>query len=231
MTWAPVTHEGITATVVNVEAGSWMLMHKNDILGIDAVFLPREDWNKIVARVVLNGPSYTKSEWKDKNPRRTLYRPRLPQTFELVGRNRNGVEVVKYGFVLRQWFANRGDVRDTAFNQAEWCRRAGYRLAKVRDLTNAKCARKTLFPCGRFGDDDGATPSSGFNGYQRRIGAGFFTEWGPIPPNHYADIVAHANVVNDNYWTDNYGLTVYSSYGIVYKTEPSYSHHAFCVTP
>jgi hypothetical protein len=92
LTWELVTHEGITATVTNLVANGW---------------IPVWDKGKVVARVKLTG-SESRNQWYNPNPSRITV-PKLPQTFELVGRDINtGDEVVKYGFVLRQWFVHRG---------------------------------------------------------------------------------------------------------------------------
>ncbi|MWP61311.1 hypothetical protein [Gilliamella sp. Pas-s25] len=151
LTWTPVTHEGITATVTR-----------------------KTECNRecdVEFRVTLTGPE---ARAQINNPHPSLIaKPRLPQTFELVGRDIYGGEVVKYGFVLKQWFVNRGNKIDNYPNTEAWCNSLGYRMPQVRDLTNARA--------GRFG----ATPSSSGNHYQRRIGSGLFTEWGDMP--YYTD--------------------------------------------
>ncbi|SCC28285.1 hypothetical protein, partial [Gilliamella intestini] len=54
LTWEPVTHEGITATVTNVVADArWMLFD--------------EDRGKVVARVKLTGPE-ARNQWYNPNP-------------------------------------------------------------------------------------------------------------------------------------------------------------------
>ncbi len=120
-------------------------------------------------RVTLTGP-VAKPEQLVVNPSKQVDKPTLPQTFELVGRDNSGQAVVKYGFELKQWFVNRGNVDvwyDSGNNHTLWCNNIGYRLSSIADLTNAV-----------YGDYIGATPSSPGNYYQRRIGAGLFTEWG-----------------------------------------------------
>ncbi|OCG05997.1 hypothetical protein [Gilliamella apis] len=151
LSWEPVSHEGITATITNSIYQS--------------------------VRVTLTGPIARNSLT---NPGRVRI-PSLPQSFELVGRDSSGNAVVKYGFVLKQWFINLdlGSRSNASFNDASsWCNKTGYRLPKVRDLTNApSCSRS----CGRYENEfpGGATPSSP-DGYSRRhIGAGLFAEWGP----------------------------------------------------
>ncbi|MCO6517001.1 MAG: hypothetical protein J6586_11025, partial [Snodgrassella sp.] len=151
------------------------------------------DKSKNVTRVTLTGPRASSSQIRSSNPG-SLTRPVLPQTFELVGRDSSGNEV-RYGFVLRQWFVNRGGKVDYARDQTEWCRSLGYSMPRVRDLTNAVCSgwNSNSYCQGAVG----ATPSSGFNAYKRHIGAGFFTEWGYM--NNYAD----AGFVSRTYWTSD----------------------------
>ncbi|MFQ0971558.1 hypothetical protein [Gilliamella sp. BG1] len=178
LTWEPVTLGGITATVANVE-------HHE----------PWAPWNngKAVARVMLTGPD-SGNQWNNPNPNR-IAKPQLPQTFELVGRDINtGDEVVKYGFVLRQWFVGRGGPPGFSLsNQTTWCNSLGYRMPRVRDLTNAVCSGRGS---GSWCQGAvGATPSSSGNHYQRHIGAGFFTEWGNL--GFYHTFIDHV------YWTSD----------------------------
>jgi hypothetical protein len=169
LTWEPVTLGGITATVTNVVANDYWISYK--------------DRGQVVARVKLTGPE-ARNQWLNPNPN-PIAKPRLPQTFELVGRDIYGGEVVKYGFVLRQWFVNRGSERKDYRDQLAWCNSLGYRMPRVRDLTNSNY------------NNLGATPSSGRNRYQRHIGAGFFTEWGDVVD--YTD----AGFVYIGYWTSD----------------------------
>ncbi|PXY93200.1 hypothetical protein DKK77_06800 [Gilliamella apis] len=115
LSWAPVSHGGIKATMTNSTSTS--------------------------VRVTLTGPAVTDpNQWYSENPDR-IGRPSLPQTFELVGRDSSGNAVVKYGFELKQWFVNRGDgYRNThTYSSMEsWCNKiGGYRVPMVKDLTNA----------------------------------------------------------------------------------------------
>ncbi|SCC33311.1 hypothetical protein GA0061081_12024, partial [Gilliamella bombicola] len=80
-TWSPVTRDGITATV------NW-------------------ESNLARTRVTLHGPRSNRAQMRSGNPS-PLDVPSLPQRFELVGRDSRGNEV-RYGFVLKQWFVNRG---------------------------------------------------------------------------------------------------------------------------
>ncbi|MCO6557832.1 MAG: hypothetical protein J6577_11470, partial [Gilliamella sp.] len=211
LTWEPVTHEGITATVTNVVANDY--------------WIPYKDKGQVVARVKLTGPE-ARNQWDNPNPRRITV-PRLPQTFELVGRDRDGVEVVKYGFVLRQWFVNRGSQWKTYSDQLAWCNGLGYRMPRVRDLTNAVCSG---WGSGSMCQGAvGATPSSSGNNYMRHIGAGFFTEWGEMLS--YTD----AGFVYYGYWTsDATGsnqFTVYSDDGFVGSLSASNSWYGLCTAP
>ena len=213
LTWEPVTHEGITATVTNVAA--------ND------VWIPLGD-RGVVARVRLTGPE-ARNQWYNPHPN-PIAKPRLPQTFELVGRDRYGIEVVKYGFVLRLWFVNRGNQSKTYSDHLAWCNSLGYRMPRVRDLTNAVCSGGG--GAGNWCQDAvSATPSSSVNFYKRHIGAGFFTEWGNM--NYYAD----AGFVYDDYWTSDATaagsaqFNVSSDGGHVYSIGASYSYYGLCTAP
>ena len=129
-------------------------------------------------RVTLTGPTATSAQQSSAS-QGSVATPTLPQTFELVGYDSNNKAVIKYGFVLKQWFVNRGSKYDTYYNHSSWCSNigGGYRMPQVKDLTNAKCGVDNYyFPC--VNGIDGATPSSSKNNYQRNIGAGLFTEWG-----------------------------------------------------
>ncbi|MCO6539297.1 MAG: hypothetical protein J6569_04085 [Gilliamella sp.] len=215
-TWTVITSGSIRATV------SWILPNQgtNEDKWI-------RDKSKNVTRVTLNGPE-ARSQWSNSNPSQITV-PSLPQTFELIGRDRSGNEV-RYGFELRQWFVNRGGQGASLSNQTTWCNSLGYRIPRIRDLTNAKCGvDNRWYPC--VNDIDGANPSSGFTGYQRHIGAGFFTEWGAM--SYYTD----ADFVFDTFWTsdatdtDSVQFTVYSYYGGVGSYSDYYSGFAVCTTP
>ncbi|OCG13544.1 hypothetical protein A9G24_01885 [Gilliamella sp. App6-5] len=171
MTWRAVTHEGITATVTNVVP--------NDH------WIPYEDRGQVVARVKLTGPEVRNQRF---NPNR-ITAPRLPQRFELVGRDKNGYELVKYGFVLKKWFVSSGAVRRHYNEQSGWCSHLGGSMPGIKDLTNARCGVRgdNYFICirAKLGRErviinNGAAPLSEHGALQRQIGAGFFTEWGNV---------------------------------------------------
>ena len=202
LTWAPVTHEGITATVTNVVANDY--------------WIPYKDRGQVVARVRLTGPKAS-NQWDNPHPN-LITKPQLPQTFELVGRDINtGDEVVKYGFVLRQWFVNGGGQRKSYSDQLAWCNSLGYRMPRVRDLTNSNYHNL------------GAAPSSSDSFYMRHIGAGFFTEWGDML--YYAD----AGFVLGSYWTSDaigsFQYPVTSGTGLAYIYSASFSCYGVCTAP
>ncbi|MCX8586395.1 MULTISPECIES: hypothetical protein [unclassified Gilliamella] len=180
LSWSPVSHSGITATMSNSTATS--------------------------VRVTLTGPYATGSQHSLSYPER-ISTPSLPQTFELVGRDSNGTPVVRYGFTLKQWFVNRGSKKDTYLGALYWCNSLGYRLVKVKDLTNASCPNNDSWCQGSVG----ATPSAPHNGYMRHIGSGFFTEWGKMD--------AYSGGFNNGsytwYWTSDQFFVVRKSYGNV----------------
>ena len=212
LTWEPVTLGRITATVTNVVAN-------NDY------WIPWEDFAKVVARVKLTGPE---ARTQRNNPKPSqIAKPRLPQTFELVGRDRDGVEVVKYGFELRQWFVHRDNLNGYQHysDQLAWCNGLGYRMSRVRDLSNAKCG--IYWPFCSNGIDDS---SSSGNYYQRRIGGGFFAEWGE--PSYFG-----GKDFNSPYavcWTsDKVGTTPFhvSLDGRVSNSSEGLPFDAICTTP
>ncbi|MCO6538222.1 MAG: hypothetical protein J6567_09725, partial [Gilliamella sp.] len=214
LTWEPVTHEGITATVTNVVANDCWIN-----------WIADEDKGQVVARVKLTGPE-ARNQWYNPHPN-PIVMPQLPQTFELVGRDRDGVEVVKYGFELRQWFVHRDNLNGYQHysDQLAWCNGLGYRMSRVRDLSNAKCG--IYWPFCSNGIDDS---SSSGNYYQRRIGGGFFAEWGE--PSYFG-----GKDFNSPYavcWTsDKVGTTPFhvSLDGRVSNSSEGLPFDAICTTP
>ena len=193
LSWSPVSHGGITATMTNspVITGG--------------------------VRVTLTGPYATQSQKDSSNPG-PISKPTLPQTFELVGRDNNGIPVVKYGFTLKRWFVNRGSKVDSYSNTLSWCNRIGYRLPRVRDLTNASCPTSHS----RCRGSVGATPSSPGNYFMRHIGSGFFTEWGKM--DTYSGVgFGHW------YWTSEPRFCV-SAYNGLVSMEHSYNY-GLCAYP
>jgi hypothetical protein len=150
LSWPSVTHSGITATMTPDSSGTSV-------------------------RVELTGPYATEAQWNGDSPSSvsSIANPSLPATFELVGRDSSGRDVIKYGFKLKQWFVNLGLRYHSYSSSLSWCDSMGYQLPSVRDLTNAKCVG------GAFCQGSvGASPSSSKNAYMRHIDSGFFSEWG-----------------------------------------------------
>ncbi|WP_133053258.1 hypothetical protein [Gilliamella apis] len=206
LSWAPVSHSGITATMTDSTSTS--------------------------VRVTLTGPVVTDpNQWQSENPDR-IDRPSLPQVFELVGRDSSGNAVVKYGFELKQWFVSRGPNLYSYSSVESWCNSLGYRVPKVRDLTNASCQGSVsgVWCQGAVG----ATPSSPVNQYRRHIGAGFFTEWGRL--SDYTGANFHYNYhTNKFYWTQDRHS---SQYYFIVDVGPSrvalgtgFNHYGLCVYP
>jgi len=167
--------------------------------------------------------------WAD-NPSR-IARISLPQTFELVGRDSSGNAVVKYGFVLKQWFVGRGSEYSTYSRMKYWCNKiGGYRIPYVKDLTNAICTEEpSIYRCqGAVG----ATPSSSGNNYMRHIGAGLFAEWGRM--DYYAgsnfddwiyDFWANGNLSGFYFYVDYFTGIISSA------TNSEYELPVVCVYP
>ena len=163
-------------------------------------------------RVTLSGPRASSTQINSDNPS-PLDVPSLPQTFELVGRDSNGNEV-RYGFVLKQWFVHRGNQEKYYTRQLAWCNRLGYRLSKLRDLTNSN-----NYLC--------TTPSSSCNHYMRYIGAGLFTEWGYMSYYTGAGFAYRHYLASEVLNGSNF--TVFSANG--YVGSIANTANAVCTTP
>ena len=178
-------------------------------------------------RVTLTGP-VAKSEQLAQNNSEQVDKPTLPQTFELVGRDNSGQAVVKYGFELKQWFVNRGNVYESRYgsnNHTLWCDNIGYRLSSIADLTNAVNR-----------DYIGATPSSPGNHYQRRIGAGLFTEWGVMSTYAGANFKSEYASRNEGYYSTKREKGIAKEYvsqgsGRLRNGSEAYSFYGVCVSP
>ena len=207
LNWAPVTRSNITATITpNNSAGTSV-------------------------KVTLTGPVAIPSQWDLDSPGH-IFKPNLPQVFELVGRDNNGNAVVKYGFQLKQWFINRS-TKDYAYsNASRWCAAIGYNVPKVKDLTNAVCVG--VWGGDRCKDSTGALPASDGNYYQRQINAGLFSEWGNMPTYRNAQFgMNHYWTLDTNRNGEQFG--VYSTGGGIFKfssddTSDTVSH-TICVAP
>jgi len=110
--------------------------------------------------------------------------------------------VVKYGFVLKQWFIVVGGGSHSFVSSK--CNSFGYRVPKASDLTNATCQ-----PAWGQSQDVcqgalGATPSSPDNRALNHIGGGLFTEWGEMSI-YRSGINSNAFIFNENgrYWTSD----------------------------
>ena len=159
-----------------------------------------------VVRVILTGPAASGDQIRasadqitaEANLIGTVKKPTLPQVFELVGRGKDSNDndvVVKYGFVLKQWFVNRGDKKredkypsdstnsnrpgsEAPYMQEKWCEKIGYSLSKIKDLTNAKGA-ECPFDAENCEAQNLEGASIG-NYYQRKIAGGLLSEWGVL---------------------------------------------------
>ena len=193
-------------------------------------------------RVTLTGPVATPDQWDSSEPGE-IFKPHLPQQFELIAINGSGNTVAKYGFELKQWFVNRGDNinRYDRSNTSSWCNKIGYRLSVIKDLTNASCRGLSENPLSTCqGITNNALFLSPNNYYQRIIGAGFFSEWGDID---YYDIDALPGTPKTNfrdhgynyYWSgdsiDGIPVVVNSANGNIHKDSSIDRLFAVCVTP
>ncbi|OTQ66669.1 hypothetical protein [Gilliamella apis] len=202
LSWAPVSHGGITATMTD-SPDYWMV------------------------RVTLTGPFAPSSQWQVQYP--SVGRPSLPQVFELVGRDSSGNAVLKYGFELKQWFVVGGGGSHSFVSS--WCNNIGYRLPKVKDLTNGSCLEPNSDECRNYGNEINAltaTPLSPIIFRSRHIGAGFFTEWGKM--YRYTG----ANFSRWIYWTNDknsnqIAFMVDAMFG--YVSLESSTAHLVCVYP
>ena len=207
LSWSSVSHGGITATMTNSTSTS--------------------------VRVTLTGPAVTDpNRWLSDNPGRIAAIPSLPQTFELVGRDSRGNAVVKYGFVLKQWFVNRGGVYSTYSSLESWCNSLGYYVPKVKDLTNAICQGNRAGVSYDCRGVVGATPSSDGNYFRRHIGAGFFTEWGDM--SYYN---RGASFIRGGYWpmkmwtVVDYNFIINPESGSIETYWPDIDRYGLCVYP
>ncbi|MCX8669927.1 MULTISPECIES: hypothetical protein [unclassified Gilliamella] len=176
-------------------------------------------------RVTLTGPYATTSQHNSDNPGR-VSTPSLPQTFELVGRDRQGNPVVKYGFTLKQWFVHRGDKADTYPNTLSWCNSIGYRMPRVKDLTNAVHTYPGVVV-------PSATPSSPGNEFMRHIGSGFFSEWG-VMSYYRVGFISHWHWTSDPYVYGNAqdtNFVVQTNSGHVNGYSYPYPHPGLCAYP
>ena len=244
LTWEPVSHGGITATMDTNESDT------------------------SVVRVTLTGPAASRDQIRasddqimaEANLIGTVEKPTLPQVFELVGKGKDSNDndvVVKYGFVLKQWFVNRGDLRrvdkypadddsDQVIKpgssippmQKKWCEKIGYSLSRAMDLTNAIQAWCPDVPAGtscRIPDPSTPSNPSIGNHYQRRIAGGLLGEWGVLGQYEMDE----GKFDPDNgYWTSDsdgnmyflVGHTAGAIYGYRFFPEDPIRRTAICTT-
>jgi hypothetical protein len=200
--WASVTHSGITATMT-----------------------PNASGTKV--RVTLTGPHADARQIYSPLPG-NIPRPSLPATFEIIGEDNAGREIIKYGFVLKQWFVNRGrDYKSTYSDSLSWCREIGYQLPRIRDLTNAQCIGVNTGSWCR--GIVGASPSSSGNHYKRNINASLFAEWGNPIDYTGAGFISGT----EYYWTNdilNYPFIVDPRYGDFVWQFPGVAHNVVCAS-
>ena len=183
----------------------------------DIKAITKPDSSGTSVRVLLEGPAAKESQMSVLEPG-NIHRPSLPQVFELVGRDSSGKAIAKYGFELKQWFVNATRTRDQYKyfqEQISWCRSIGYRMPEIKDLTNAV-----------RGDKSGATPASPGNYFQRRIGAGFFTEWGGV--SEYTDA---GFTLSPSWVSDEKGYLVYADGGSIAYWGTNHTSSVTCVSP
>ncbi|OTQ72288.1 hypothetical protein B6D17_02170 [Gilliamella apis] len=206
LSWAPVSHGGITATMTNSTSTS--------------------------VRVTLTGPAVTnRNQWASENPGR-IDSLSLPQTFELVGRDSSGNAVVKYGFVLKQWFVFLAlNVYSDSYVESVCNSLGGYRLPMARELTNATCLSDNLNETCRHYKNEvnalGGTNLSEYNNFSRNIGGGFFSEWGKTISNYRSNYHYHVkDTVNSRF-----ALFVSRVDGSIFGDNLHYSSYGVCVYP
>ncbi|WP_165596323.1 hypothetical protein [Gilliamella apis] len=232
--WEDVTHDGITATMTDVTSTS--------------------------VRVTLTGPYATEIQHESDEPSslRSIHKPVLPITFELVGVDpQSNKEVVKYGFQLKQWFVNRGGTSQPEDKNISWCENIGYRVPNYKELTNAPVS-----------DIASSTSPSQDNHLTRTIDNGFFAEWGYMHGYRGADFLrvipylatdikinsgtnngtdsdsnsnsnSNSNNGTDNGTendanndTNNYKIAVFAYNGsVIADYSSNQSYHVACVTP
>ena len=181
----------------------WEVITSGDIKAT----ITRSSKSRTSATVTLTGPAITDNSQKDTNNPSPIGIPSLPQAFEIVGKikeyGRETGVVVKYGFVLKQWFVNRQKRFYTYRDTSTWCTKVGYRMPTVKDLTNASCKGEGVGNPYYCEGSVGATPSAPNNYYTRHIGAGFFSEWGKMQDYSGGDFHGGRNYDDAYYWTSD----------------------------
>ena len=213
----------------------WEVITSGDIKAT----ITKSSKSRTSATVTLTGPAITDNSQKDTNNPSPIGIPSLPQAFEIVGKikeyGRETGVVVKYGFVLKQWFVNRQKRFYTYRDTSTWCTKVGYRMPTVKDLTNATCQGWNLGNPYYCEGSVGATPSSASNNYTRHIGAGFFSEWGMMQDYPRGDF--HGGLFYDDayYWTSD--ISPHNAFFVVNSNTGTISvnmyseHYGVCVYP
>ena len=203
-------------------AGPLIWEEKIEHGGITAEITP--DANGSLVRITLKGPAATPEQHKSVSPD-NIAKPILPQMFELIGKDRNGNAVIKYGFNLKRWFVNRGEeyTKDPSVAK-DWCGKIGYLMPQVKDLTNSTC--KGSYGTVQCKNIEGAQPLSSGNYFKRIIGAGFFSEWG------FTKYYTAANFSTYDYWlieASGKAFWVNSENGYVSDNLPHSGYGVICV--
>ncbi|OCG05270.1 hypothetical protein [Gilliamella sp. wkB112] len=222
LTWPDVTLGGITATMTVNPPKSTPNQRNFPTFNPDGASS---------VRITLTGPAATSMQINTDYPTK-LSPPSLPQTFEIVGYDSNHTAVLKYGFVLKHWFINRGKQTNSVLKIRDWCSKLGeaYRVPKVNELTNSVCAG---YNSGRECQGVvGATPPSTQNNYQRNIGGGFFAEWGNLSE------ITESGFESIYYWSNdtstlnsNSHYLIHLSHGYTTSTFLYDGYNGVCVYP
>ena len=218
----------------------WEVVTSGDIKATITAVPRKDDTDPVAVTVTLTGPAITDNSQKDTNNPSPIGIPSLPQAFEIVGKMKDGGRetgvVVKYGFVLKQWFVNRQKRFYTYRDTSTWCTKVGYRMPTVKDLTNASCKGEGVGNPYRCEGSVGATPSAPNNYYTRHIGAGFFSEWGKMQDYSGGDFHGGLSYGDTYYWTSDISPHPYRIFVVDSSTGGidlnMYSeHYGVCVYP
>ena len=218
----------------------WEVITSGDIKATITTVPRKDDTDPVAVTVTLKGPAITDTSQKDTNNPSPIGIPSLPQAFEIVGKMKDGGRetgvVVKYGFVLKQWFVNRQKRFYTYRDTSTWCTKVGYRMPTVKDLTNASCKGEGVGNPYHCEGSVGATPSAPNNYYTRHIGAGFFSEWGKMQDYSGGDFHGGLTHGDTYYWTSDISPHPYRIFVVDSSTGGiglnMYSeHYGVCVYP
>ncbi|OCG00822.1 hypothetical protein [Gilliamella sp. wkB112] len=172
---------------INVSTLTWPTVTRGDFT---VTMEPSNDDLNPTVRVILTGPVVNSKEASEEA---TLVKPILPQTFEIVGYDNSNSAVLKYGFVLKEWFVARKSWGMGYQDAERYCSSYGYRLPNLKELTNSLDTSSLGFV--------GATPSSNGNWYQRNIGTGLLSEWGATYGYYETD--SDITYISKNIWSSS----------------------------